>query len=209
MNMKTKKRGSRERKIGVWDCKRHYSLSWSYIKECKNQIYFILALILGSALVGLIYQPPEIYDLIQKFLQDLLSQTQELNWWQMIIFILNNNLQTSFFSMIFGVFFGIFPVLAGFSNGYVLGFVAEKAVAIGGLLTLWRLLPHGIFEFPAIILSLALGMRFGMFWFAGKGKKKKEFFRRLDSSMRVFLFVVLPLLIIAAIIEGILIVILS
>ena len=207
--MKNKKRGKIIRKASIWNCKEHYSLSWKYIKECKNQIYFIIALILGSALVGLIYQPPEIYDLIQKFLQDILRQTQGLNWWEMIIFILNNNLQSSFFSMILGVFFGIFPILAGFSNGYVLGFVAEKAVAIEGPLTLWRLLPHGIFEFPAIILSLALGTRFGMFWFAGKGKKKKEFFRRLESSLRVFLFVVIPLLVIAAIIEGILVVILS
>ena len=139
-------------------------------------------------------------------------KTFGLNWWQMMVFILDNNLRSSFFSMLAGVFLGIFPVLAAFSNGYVLGFVAEMAVvseAGFNLGVLWRLVPHGIFEFPAILLSLALGTKFGTFVFAERGKRKKEFFRRLEESLRVFLFIILPLLIIAAIIEGILIVFLS
>jgi len=36
---------------------------------------------------------------------------------------------------------------------------------------------------------------------------RKEFIRRLEGSLRMFLFVVLPLLVIAAIIEGFLIII--
>ncbi|HJX50295.1 MAG TPA: stage II sporulation protein M, partial [Candidatus Nanoarchaeia archaeon] len=68
---------------------------------------------------------------------------------------------------------------------------------------LLRLLPHGIFEFPAIILALATGIRLGLFWFSDN--KKKEFVKRVEGSLRVFLFVILPLLIIAAIIEGFLI----
>ena len=35
---------------------------------------------------------------------------------------------------------------------------------------LFRLLPHGIFELPAIFISLGLGLRFGMFIF----QKEKE-----------------------------------
>lgn len=155
------------------------------------------------------YQPPEVIEMIKSFLQELLEKTQDLNAWQMIIFILNNNLKSSFFSMLLGFFLGIFPVLSAFTNGYVLGFVAEKSAILGGPGILLRLLPHGIFEFPAIILSLALGTKFGMFIFAEHGKRKKEFLRRLEQSLRVFLFVVLPLLIVAAIVEGILIVMLG
>jgi uncharacterized membrane protein SpoIIM required for sporulation len=50
-------------------------------------------------------------------------------------------------------------------------------------------------------------MKLGMFWF--KNERKKELMRRLEGSLRVFLFVVLPLLIIAAIVEGILIILVS
>ncbi len=204
---KIKKSQPKNKKRNFW--KEQYSLSWSYIKDLRNYILFILVVLLWSLILGLFYQPPEIVELIQKFLKDLLSRTEGLNIWQMILFILNNNLQTSFLSMLLGVFLGIFPVLTAFSNGYVLGFVAEMAINAEGITSLWRLFPHGIFEFPALILSLALGTKLGTFIFAGKEKRKKEFIRRLKNSIGVFFLVVLPLLIIAAIIEGILIVVLS
>ena len=88
-------------------------------------------------------------------------------------------------------------------NGYLVGFVASMAVGSGGVIVLWRILPHGIFELPAVFISLGLGLKFGTFIFQ---KKILESFRRfLWNSLRVFLLIVLPLLIIAAIIEGCLI----
>lgn len=184
--------------------KRNFLLSWQYVKESKNYIWFIVAVFLASALLAFIYQPPEIVELIREFIEKLMAETQDLNTGQMMLFIFDNNLRTSFFSMLLGVFLGIFPFLAAFSNGYVLGFVAQKSIAIEGGLSLWRLLPHGVFEFPAVVLSLALGVKFGMFVLE-KGRRKKEFIRRAKESLRVFFFIVLPLLIIAAIIEGLLI----
>ena len=195
------------KKVSKNFCKENYSLSWKYIKESKNYILFIIGVFLVSALIAVFYQPPEVVKMIQEFIQQLVNKTENLNSWQMIFFIFNNNFQSSFFSMILGLFLGVFPFLAAFSNGYVLGFVSEKVVVAEGISSLWRLMPHGIFEFPAIILSLALGVKFGMFLFSKKSKKE-EFIRRLRNSLRVFLFVVLPLLIVAAIIEGILVVML-
>jgi stage II sporulation protein M len=188
---------------------KHYSLSWQYIKESKNYIFLILFIFLFSAAIGVYYQPPEISEMIREILQELIEQTQGLNTWQLIIFILDNNLQTSFFAMIFGIALGIIPILITFSNGYILGFVMEKAITAQGTSTLLQLLPHGIFELPAVIIALAIGTRFGLFFKAGKGKIKKEFVYRLEQSLRTFLFVILPLLIIAAIIEGILIGVIS
>ena len=85
-------------------------------------------------------------------------------------------------------------------NGYVLGFVAYLVVNSDGILVLWRLFPHGIFELPAIFISLGLGLKVGTFIFQ---KKKFESLKKYSlNSLRVFLFIVLPLLIIASIIEG-------
>jgi len=68
---------------------------------------------------------------------------------------------------------------------------------------LWRILPHGIFELPAVFIALGMGLKFGGFIFQKeKIKSLREYFW---NSLRVFLFVVLPLLIIAGIIEGTLI----
>ena len=200
LKIKTKKSEKRKQE-DFWQ--KNYSLSWHYILECKNYILFILLLFLFSFYIALFYQPPEIVEIIRKFVEELLRKTQGLNTWQMIIFILDNNLKSSFFAMLLGIFLGIFPVATTFVNGYILGFIAEKAMKIEGSFILWRLFPHGIFELPAVVLALALGTKLGMFIFSKE--KKKEFLRRLENSLRVFLFVILPLLIIAAIIEGILV----
>ena len=102
--------------------------------------------------------------------------------------------------MIFGVLLGIFPIIAAIANGYLLGFVASISVGNVGFLVLWRLLPHGIFELPAIFISLGLGLKFGTFIFQ---KRKLESFKEFFwSSLRVFLLIVIPLLVIAGIIEG-------
>jgi len=44
-------------------------------------------------------------------------------------------------------------------------------VQTDGFLSLWRLLPHGIFELPAVFISLGMGLKIGMFIFQ---KKKLE-----------------------------------
>jgi len=199
--MKKDKNKVKRQKDGFF--KRHYSLSWKYIKECRSYILFIVLVFLFAFLIALYYQPLFIVDWIKEFVKELLEETSDLNMWQMIVFILNNNLRSSFIAMLLGIFLGIFPVVTALANGYVLGFIVEKTVEIEGFSILWRLLPHGIFEIPAVFLALALGTKLGFFWLAKD--KKKEFFRRLEQSLRVFLFIILPLLIIAAIIEGILI----
>jgi len=105
--------------------------------------------------------------------------------------------------MFLGMFLGIAPVLFSLFNGYLLGFVALMAVNEQGFLSLWRIFPHGIFELPAVFISLGLGMKLGSFIFQrNKAESFKDF---LWNSLRVFLLIVLPLLIIAAIIEGTLI----
>ena len=122
---------------------------------------------------------------------------------ELIKFIFVNNIQSSFFGIIFGVFLGIFPVIGAIGNGYILGFVSLMAFEKEGIDVLLRLLPHGIFELPAVFISLGLGLKFGTFIFQkNKGELFKEYFW---NSLRVFLFIVVPLLIIAAIIEGILV----
>ena len=102
------------------------------------------------------------------------------------------------------MFLGVFPIGAAIVNGYILGFVARFAVnETGNLFVLWRLFPHGIFELPAIILSIGFGIKLGVeIWKKDAWSILK---RNIFESMRFFVFVILPLLIIAAIIEGFLI----
>ena len=99
---------------------------------------------------------------------------------------------------------GIFPIFNAVFNGILLGYVYSKAVPIAGYFVIWRVLPHGIFELPAIFIALGLGVHLGASFF---GKEKiKTLSKRFRLSFKAFLTVVLPLLVIAAIIESLLVV---
>ena len=184
--------------------KSNYLQSWSYLKESKNFIYFIIAIFFFFAFIGFFVSAPAlIEEQILNFIKELIKKTEGMSQLELINFIFLNNLQSSFFGFVFGVFLGLFPLIAVTFNGYILGFVASLSVKNGGVLTLWRIFPHGIFELPAVFISLGLGLKFGTFIFQ---KKKLKFLSYcFFNSLRVFLFIVIPLLLIAAFIEGTLI----
>ena len=195
---------SRKIKKQKFSLKKEYKKSWNYIKESKKFIWIVIGIFLGFALIGFFVPPPEyLSQKIFEFVKEILLKTDGMSQNQLIGFIFFNNIQSSFFGMAFGIFLGIFPVIAAIANGYLLGFVANLAIQDGGLLSLWRIFPHGIFELPAVFISFALGLRLGASIFSRKkfGNLNKNFI----SSLKTFILIIIPLLIIAAIIEGTLI----
>jgi len=178
-----------------------YRESWKYIKESKKFIYLVAGIFLLFLLIGFFIPTPEfLYDEIMKFLKGLLTETQNMSQLDLIGFIISNNVQSTFLSIILGMFLGIFPLASTVANGYMLGFVSSISINNSGLLSLFRILPHGIFEIPAIFISLGLGLKTGMFIF--HKDKIKTFRNYFCNSLRVFLLIVVPLLILAGIIEG-------
>ena len=197
--MKKKKRGKKK-----FSLKKEYRECWSYLKDSRKFIYAIIGIFLGFVILGFFVPAPAyLIEKIMEFIEEILLKPEDLSTFQMMKFIFFNNLQSSFLGMVLGVLLGIFPILAAISNGYILGFVSALSVSNGGVFSLWRLLPHGIFEFPAIFISLGLGLKLGSWMFK---KDKRKFFREIIlKSLKTFLYVILPLLIMAGIIEGILI----
>jgi stage II sporulation protein M len=184
--------------------RKQYFDSWKYIKDSKNFIYFSIAIFFLFSLIGFFVPPSDSLSLkIFEYIEEILSRTEGLSNFGLIKFIFLNNVQSSFFAMVLGLVFGIVPLVALVSNGYIVGFVSSMSVENAGYISLFNLVPHGIFELPAIFISLGLGLKFGTFIF--KNKIRESFNKYLLESLRVFVFVVLPLLIIAAIIEGFLI----
>jgi len=176
----------------------------AYIRESKHFIFISIILFVFGAIIGVIFQN-ELAPTINEILKELLNKTFGLNTPEMIFFILQNNLQSAFLSILFGIFLGIFPVVSGIINGVILGYVLSKATEVSGITSWWRLLPHGIFELPAIFISFGLGIKLGFSFLLSRKLRIKEFKRRFYNSINVFLMVIIPLLIIAAIIEAILI----
>lgn len=184
--------------------KGNYKRCWKYLKESQNYFLIVLLIFSFSFIIGFLF-PVFLVDMISEFIEQIIAKTEGMNFLQLLVFILQNNLMTAFFGLLLGVILGLLPLLLSFLNGYVLGFVANISIKAVGLSSLWRLFPHGIFELPALIISLGLGLKLGMFVFAKPGKRKSTLLYNLENSLRVFLFVIIPLLIIAAFIETILI----
>ncbi len=181
-----------------------YKQSWNYLKETRRYIFFSVFIFLIFALIGFFVPAPlEVQEKLYEFLEQLAKETEGMNALQLTSYIFWNNLRSSFFGMILGVGLGIFPFITASLNGYVVGFVSELVASESSIFELWRLLPHGIFELPAVFISLGLGTRLGMFVFNEKKFESLKYY--LKNSLLVFLLIIIPLLIIAAIIEGFLI----
>jgi len=180
----------------------NYRKCWNYIKSSGRFIWIIVAVFFAFALAGFFVPAPSVFhDMIIKYVEKLASQISGFSPASLIAFIFFNNAKSSLFGWVFGIILGIFPVFVSASNGYLLGFVSRLSVDKGGILVLWKLLPHGIFELPAVFISLGMGMKLGSVLLKDKDKVKENFL----GALRVFVSVVIPLLIIAAIIEGTLI----
>lgn len=182
--------------------KKEYEACFKYILESKRFIYAVFILFFIFALIGFIFPAPLLVSQkISEYLNFLLDKTKDFGLKQMFFFIFFNNLKSSFFGIIFGIFAGIFPVAGSLINGYVLGFVSKLTVAENGFFVLWRLIPHGIFELIAVFISFGMGLKLGIEVFT----KKETFIKNLKFSLKIFFLIVLPLLLIAAIIESLII----
>ncbi len=179
-----------------------YKESWSYLGHIRKSIYLIALLFLCGALVGFVFS--DIFaSYFDEVIRKIADETAGLGPIEMIFFIFGNNLMSSFLGFSLGFFFGIFPVVISMFNGTLLGYVYHRASAIEGAGVIWRLFPHGVFELPAVFISLGLGLKLA--GFVLEKNKKKAFFDRLKSGMKAILTFVVPLLAIAAVIEGFLI----
>jgi stage II sporulation protein M len=191
-----------------------YGNALSFIRESRDFIYIAILLFLIFCVIGFFFQDlinaffasffdVDLNKVILDYIQQILEETEGMGHGQLVGYIFFRNLQSSLLGLLLGIILGIFPIVALLANGYLLGFVALISVKAHGIQVLWRLFPHGIFELPAIFISLGLGIRLGFSIFSSD--KKKSFKKSFLGALRVFLLIVFPLLIIAAIIEATLI----
>jgi stage II sporulation protein M len=174
---------------------------FSFIKESRKYFYIILAIFILSLLIGYFF-PFFGTDYILNLIKNLADKTSGMSFLQLLLYIIKNNITTAFTGMILGILFGIFPLFVTIFNGYVLGFVMSKAAFISGWSVIFKLVPHGIFEIPALVISLGLGLRIGLAIFS---RKENGFSYVLFNSLKTFLFIIVPLLLIAGVIETLLI----
>ncbi len=182
------------------DVRRDVREAFSYFKRSKLAIASVVCIFALSAVIGLVFA--EYLMFLDKLLEGLLSKAESYTGVRLFFFIFFHNAQSALSGLLFGILLGIPPVLIALFNGLILGYVVNKVGSAVGFYELWRLLPHGIFELPAVFIALGLGMRLGI---AVIRPGKEGFFQQLRASIVLFMILILPLLLVAAAIESILI----
>lgn len=182
--------------------KREYIEALGYLKESRTYIYVSIILFLVSILLGFLLHAH--LGFLDNSIRQLLAETTNLRGIGLVFFILGRNLLVSILTIVFGIVLGVFPIYEIITNGVLIGYVIKKVSAVSDIGTsILLLLPHGIFELPAIFISFGLGIKLGFAIFAkNPGKAISE---RFIKSIKVFILIILVLLIVAAIIEGTLI----
>ncbi|MEK6844564.1 MAG: stage II sporulation protein M [Nanoarchaeota archaeon] len=132
----------------------------NYLRESGKSIKLVITIFVASILTGLLLAN-YLSAFINPLLKDLIDQTTDLSTLELIMFIFFNNVSTSLIGLALGLFLGIFPIIVAVTNGVILGYVLERTAQIS-ILEFWRLLPHGIFELPAVFISLGMGLKLGI-----------------------------------------------
>lgn len=180
---------------------------FNHFREMKH--YFIAAaLVFGFGFVIGWQRPDQLAQFLNSQIKSIQNIGETLNakshpqlW--LFIFIFLNNASKAILFIFLGLLFGIMPLVMLVVNGMVLGYIlSHQASESTWLLVAKGILPHGIIEIPAIVITCAYGIKLGAL--AGKmilhlfipafGKSARSEMGRvvkLTVPLMVFLVVVL------------------
>ncbi|NJP06656.1 MAG: stage II sporulation protein M [Chloroflexaceae bacterium] len=134
----------------------------------------------------------------------------------LVLFIFLNNIRVSILANVFSLFsFGLFAFLTPFFAFAQVAFVSSMLAVRGGewlalddasplTFLLGYVIPHGIIELPTFILSAAIGLRIGASVLSPPPgfSVAQNILWAFASFAKVWLFVILPLTLVAAMLEG-------
>ena len=152
--------------------------------------------------VGTAQNPAVGENLMKLFEKEVAGQINVDNPFDMCIKLFINNLEACILLFLGGASFGILTIFIMSLNGIVIGAVMEiihKDHSWAFIAA--ALLPHGIFEIPAFIISGALGILLAQSliseWYGGGDTAGES-----QKLARIFVLYVLPLVLVAACVEA-------
>ena len=137
-------------------------------------------------------------------LQDLLGTFPDISNMSLIElfgFVAANNTIKSLLFMLGGLLGGVLPLFFVVFNGFFIGWVAYSLGSSVGLgYVVAGLMPHGVFEIPAILLAMSMGVSLG-YAALNSLKGSGSLWGEARTALGFFLTRVFPLLVLAAVIE--------
>lgn len=192
--------------------KKQAVLAWKFYREQLLRLHlicmvaFLAVCALSAVVLGLFAEQAQA--IVESFMAEvqqsgLLDENGSIS----LAALFGNNLQATLTATVMGfVPFVFLPVFSLALNGAVIGAVLALSGAMGmktGQVVLLGLLPHGIFEIPAIMLGVAMGLYLcrQMNGTLRKRPGTPKIEAVLPHLCRVTVFGVVPLLVAAAVIE--------
>lgn len=194
--------------------KRQYKETWRFISKDMRWILlgsilvFIAVIVLTHLFITRNPQmQQEIMGEIRNAMPEEIFETE--TGLPMAAALFKNNIIACLVSVVTGfVPFLFLPAISLCMNAAILGLLGGvyqvNNMSVVGMYV-FGILPHGIFEFPALLLSMAMGLRicYCLVKRICEGKYNRGAVKTaVAGSLRTFLLVVIPLLLFAAIIEA-------
>ena len=165
----------------------------------------LLAVVLGVG-IGLLF-PQRAYDAVSAFMDQIADSGVIDEAGEMSVFaLLLNNWRAMLVSAAYGFIpFLFLPLLSLMVNGALMGLLAALMVSNGSSLLafLAGIVPHGIFEIPALLLSIACGVYLcrNMCRVVVSSPDRIPLLELLEDLLRVIVLVIAPLTAVAAFVE--------
>lgn len=163
----------------------------------------ILALIFAAAFLAGTLAPAPVRKEATKAFQFVADQYRGLAGGALFFNILLHNVMGSILILVSGVLFGIIPTFAIGANGFFLGVVyRQTAEVMGYSKAALKVLPHGVFELPALLIAASYGLWLGVTVVRRiRGKESNLLRFYIEHAFRRYFAIVFPLLVVAAGIE--------
>ncbi len=177
---------------------RQYTAALTTLYQARYGILIAFLIYAGSCLGGWIYA--DALSFFQQAASGLAGKFAGQVGSNFIFSLFLHNLVATYIVMCLLTLWGIVPIITAIGNGLLLGWIVVTATGPSWIEAAAMLVPHGIFEWPAMMTAWGVGL-----W-RGAGYRFSvdpgTYFQRWKQSNQVFFLIVLPLLLLAAIVEG-------
>jgi len=125
------------------------------------------------------------------------------NPFSMFVYIAYNNIKVAFYSVVFGVLFGIGTIFFMWNNGLMLGcfqyIFFSQGLGWQSVMVIWI---HGTIEISSIVIASCAGLILGFGWlFPGTYTRRQSFLKSVKDAMKICVSLV-PFFIVAAFFES-------
>ena len=172
--------------------RKHYHRIWTDLLEARAYIVAAVLIFAAGSVLALVI--PHVGEKVIALVLEYFKPFKDKQYLELVVAIFLQNAFSAFLAIACGFVLGLIPSLGAFFNGIVLGAIIHLDP-----LHAFMIIPHGLFELPAIFTAWGLGM-----WCAGglfHAQRLEVITVRIKKSLQIYLSLIVPLLIIAAIIE--------